>query len=63
MALVRSLRDGRRRQVAVRTLILHEEHGLSIGPCPYPDLPGMRLWRLPEPGGRRLSLLRAPLGP
>ena len=49
MALVRSLRDGRRRQVAVRTLILHEEHGLSIGPCPYPDLPDMRLWRLPDP--------------
>jgi hypothetical protein len=50
MALVRSLRDGRRRQVAVRTLILHEEHGLSIGPCGYPDLPDMRLWRLSDPG-------------
>ena len=52
MALVRSLRDGRRRQVAVRTLILHEEHGLSIGPCGYPDLPDMRLWRLSDPGAQ-----------
>ena len=29
MAVVHSLRDGRRRQVAVRTLILHEDHGLQ----------------------------------
>jgi hypothetical protein len=29
MAVVQSLRDGRRRQVAVRTLILHEDHGLQ----------------------------------
>jgi hypothetical protein len=28
MAVVRSLRDGRRRQVAIRTLILHQDHGL-----------------------------------
>ena len=55
MALVRSLRDGRRRQVAVRTLILHEEHGLSIGPCPYPNLPDMRLWRLSNPRGHSLN--------
>ena len=60
MALVRSLRDGRRREVAVRTLILHEEHGLSIGPCPkghmvYPDLPDMRLWQTPESRGHRLK--------
>ena len=46
MALVRSLRDGRRRQVAVRTLILHEEHGLAVEPCGYPDLPDLRLWRV-----------------
>lgn len=62
MALVRSLRDGRRRQVAVRTLILHEEHGLSIGPCPYPDLPGMRLWRLPDPRGHSLNRRAGPGG-
>jgi hypothetical protein len=62
MALVRSLRDGRRRQVAVRTLILHEEHGLSIGPCPYPDLPDMRLWRLPDPRGHSLNRRAGPGG-
>ena len=28
MAVVQSLRDGRRRQVAIRTLILHQDHGL-----------------------------------
>ena len=49
MALVRSLRDGRRRQVAVRTLILHEEHGLTAGDVGYPSLPDMRLWRVRRP--------------
>jgi len=29
MAIVHTLGDGRRRQVAVRTLILHEDHGLQ----------------------------------
>ena len=46
MAVVRSLRDGRRQQVAVRALILHEEHGLVRQPCLYPTLPDMRPWRL-----------------
>ncbi len=45
MVLVRALRDGRRRHVAVRTLILHEEHGLTAGPVGYPDLPDLRFWR------------------
>lgn len=44
-ALVRSLRHGRERQVAVRTLILHEDHGLTKGPALYPSLPDMSLWR------------------
>jgi hypothetical protein len=39
MAIVRSLRDGRRRTVAVRTLIAHEELGLRSDPPTYPDLP------------------------
>jgi hypothetical protein len=39
MAIVRSLRDGRRRQVAVRVLILHEDEGLRRDPATYPDLP------------------------
>jgi hypothetical protein len=55
MALVRSLRDGGRRQIAVRTLIFHDKHGLSIGLCPYPDLPDMRLWRLSDSCGDSLS--------
>ena len=45
-ALVRSLRDGRRQRIAVRVLILHEEHGLAAEPCAYPDLPSLRLYRL-----------------
>jgi hypothetical protein len=39
MAIVRSLRDGRRRTVAVRTLIAHEKVGLRSDPLSYPDLP------------------------
>lgn len=45
MALVRSLRTGRRRQVAVRTLIVHDELGLTREPTRYPSLPDMRLYR------------------
>jgi hypothetical protein len=39
MALVRSLRTGRRRQLAVRMLILHEDEGLRRDDATYPDLP------------------------
>ena len=46
MAIVRSLRDGRQRQVAVRTLILHEDEGLVRQPSLYPTLPDMRFWRV-----------------
>lgn len=43
MAVVRSLRDGRRRHVAVRLLVLHDELGLTKGQArPPPDL---RLYR------------------
>ncbi len=45
MAIVRSLRDGRQRRVAVRTLILHEDEGLVRHPTLYPTLPDMRFWR------------------
>lgn len=45
-AVVRSLRDGRRQEVAVRTLILHEDHGLVQQPSVYPTTPDMRLWRV-----------------
>ncbi|MDQ2803579.1 MAG: hypothetical protein M3Y41_13210 [Pseudomonadota bacterium] len=43
MALVRSLRDRRIiRQVAVRTLIVHEELGLCKQPIGYPTLPDVQ---------------------
>ena len=45
MAVVRSLRDGRRRQVAVRILVLHEDEGLRRDPATYPDLPRLRAER------------------
>ena len=45
MAVVRSLRDGQRRTVAVRLLVLHDELGLAKGATGYPTLPDMRLYR------------------
>ena len=45
MAIVRSLRDGRRRQVAVRTLILHEDGDVRRDPATYPDLTKVRVKR------------------
>jgi hypothetical protein len=45
MAIVRSLRDGRRRHVAIRTLIHHEDEGLRRDPATYPDLPKVRVTR------------------
>ena len=49
MAVVRSLRDGRRRTVAVRLLILHDELGLTKGIAGYPTMPDMRLYRCRPP--------------
>ena len=46
MAVVRSLRDGRRRQVAMRTLQLLEELGLVQQPTDYPSLPDLRFYRV-----------------
>ena len=45
IALVRSLRDGRRRRVQVRTLQLLEELGLVQQPTAYPSLPDLRFYR------------------
>jgi hypothetical protein len=42
LAIVRSLRDGRRREVSVRILILHEDEGLRRDPAAYSDLPKIR---------------------
>ena len=54
MAIVRSLRDGRRHQVAVRAPILHEDAGIRRDPATYPDLtkvrqePASDVWRADE---------------
>ena len=61
-ALVRSLRDGRRYRIAVRVLILHEEHGLAAQPCAYPDLPDTRLYRLGARPDQRAALDAGRLG-
>ena len=45
MAVVRSLRGGRRRTVAVHLLLLHDDLGLTKGFTGYPTLPDMRLYR------------------
>ena len=46
MALVRSLRDACLvRQVAVRTLILHDDLGLAKQPSSYPTLPDVQRFR------------------
>lgn len=46
MALLRSLRDRRRvRRVAVRTLILHDDLGLTKGVTAYPTLPDVHRLR------------------
>ena len=45
MAVVRSLRDGRRQTVAVRLLVMHDDLGLAKGTAAYPTLPDLRLYR------------------
>ena len=52
MAILRSLRDGRGRVIAARTLQLHEELGLLRQPMTYPLLPDLRFYRA-SPGARR----------
>lgn len=54
MAVIRSLRTGRRRQIAVRLLIAHEEAGLRRDEATYPDLPG-------EPSHQRLPQFGDPV--
>jgi hypothetical protein len=45
-AVVRSLRDGRQRTVAVRVLELHDDLGLTMQPTTYPSVPDRSLYRL-----------------
>lgn len=57
LAVVRSLRDGRQRTVAVRLLQLHEERGLTKGFAAYPTLPDLRLYRCRWRTGRPVPAL------
>ncbi len=61
MAVVRSLRDGRQRTVAVRLLLLHDDLGLTKGVANYPTLPDLRFYRCRPPTARPTSptLVRA----
>lgn len=43
-AVVRSLRDGRRRTISVQLLQLHDDLTLTKLPTDYPTLPDMRLY-------------------
>ncbi len=45
VAILRSLRDGRRQEVAVRILVLHEDEGLTAGTSDYPTLPEPRFYK------------------
>ncbi len=59
MALVRSLRDRRQlRRVAVRTLILHDDLGLTKGVTAYPTLPDVH--RLRPKRFPRIAATQAP---
>ena len=58
MAVVRSLRDGRRQQVAVRTLQLHDDLGLAKQPTRYPSLPDLRFYRR-QPRAQPMPMRRA----
>jgi hypothetical protein len=44
-AIVRSLRDGRRKTVSVHFLTIHEDADLSSEPTPYPSLPNLAFYR------------------
>ena len=57
MAVVRSLRDGRRRTVAVRLLVLHDDLGLAKGSAAYPTLPDLRLYRRGSRAGQATPVL------
>lgn len=44
-AIVKSLRDGRTAHVSAHALEVHEDFGLRIDGCDYPDKPNLDLWR------------------
>lgn len=49
VAVIRSLRTGRRRQIAVRILVLHEDTGLRADAGTYPTLPAINPSRTAVP--------------
>jgi hypothetical protein len=51
MAVIGSLRDGRRTTVTVRFLELHDDLGLTKQPTIYPSLPDLRCFRDPRADG------------
>ncbi len=55
MAVIRSLRSGRRQQIAVRTLILHEDEGLRRDEAAYPSLPSLTYCQHAAAGGVRCA--------
>lgn len=59
MAIVRSLRDGRRRQIAVHILILHDDQGLCCEPNEYPSLPKLKARAMPNPPIERMRSRKA----
>ena len=62
--VVRSLRTGRRRQIAVRVLILHEDEGLRRDQGACPDLPASRTdARLPAVSSRAANRLVGRVSP
>ena len=54
IAVIRSLHSSRRRQIAIRALILHEDEGLRCDDGGYPDLPMLPYCRQ-MPAGRLMS--------
>ena len=57
MAVIRSLRDGRRRTIAVRLLVLHDDLGLAKGIAAYPTLPDLRFHRCGPGAGQPMPTL------
>jgi len=51
-----SLRQGRRRQVSIRILIVHDDLGLTREPMRYPSLPDMRRYARCNQGRHRTNL-------
>lgn len=49
MAVIRSLRSNRRREILVRALILHEDEGLRADDGGYPTLPAIKPSRTSVP--------------